>query len=114
MTIAYGIELILEVAVALGVTRYVYDRFGIFVVSDWIYVASFLSSFAVAGSIGLIIELVRKQSPEQWGPGRWVWSLSSVYMFLICGRWLVLKHSNPLDYQVIMLFCRTGRTSPRF
>jgi hypothetical protein len=92
MTIAYAIELILELAVAMGATRYWYDhtrnpwlwnvRFSLVRGEDWIVASFVLSALSVAGAVGLAVELARGRSPGQWGPGRWVWSLAGTFTLL--------------------------------
>ena len=93
MTIAYGVELILELAVAMGATRFWYDHLsktnGIkiardLVIDDGFGFTIFLAALGVAGVVGLTIEMARRRSPERWDEGRWVWSLAGLFPVLAC------------------------------
>src|SRR5262249_2034247 len=45
---------------------------------DWNFVyisGGFLCGLGLMGSLGLVVERLRKRSPSVWGLGRWTWSL---------------------------------------
>jgi hypothetical protein len=59
---------------------------------------SFPTGVAIAGLLGLWIEVARKRSPAIWGFGRWTWSVAGLY-FLLNSGFMVLVAAASEAYQ---------------
>ncbi len=85
-SIAYVLELVAAVAVGLGMFRYA-RTVGMPFFATWrglLDAWDYLSAgIALVGLVGIVVEVVRRRSPERWGLGRWTWAIAGLYIVAI-------------------------------
>lgn len=88
MNIGYAIELVIALAFGLGAWLGAYwndafpnevDTWQAFFV-EWVLSRGtvFLVGVSLVGGLGVMVESLRGRSPHPWGPGRWVWAITSL------------------------------------
>jgi hypothetical protein len=90
--LGYVLELIAAAALCFGFVRWSLSSGGFLSFlsdaqvrsSDWVRLVGgpLLSGLALSGGVGLIVETARGRSPSTWGLGRWIWSISGLYLVL--------------------------------
>jgi hypothetical protein len=92
--LAYALELVFVLAIGLALFRLQFDFRTQSEDPDdaprHLQLANYLKGFgdsfptgvALAGLLGLGIEVARKRSPAIWGFGRWTWSVAGLYFLL--------------------------------
>ena len=113
MKLSYVIESIVIVAFGLGFARWhiqdpVYSPgYAQLIWALWLKEAGngFFAGAAIAGFLGLLIEVASRRSPRPWGLGRWAWS--------VVGLFLLSRHAlNTID--VAKLYWSRGYTMASF
>jgi hypothetical protein len=88
--LAYLLELVVAVAVSASLSRDLLSEprtraiLAVAPASEWVRLlgGAILTGLAISGGVGLAIESVRGRRPSSWGLGRWIWSISGIYVAL--------------------------------
>jgi hypothetical protein len=90
--VGYVMELVVAAAVCFAVVRSQMAPGSHFAgstrSSGWVRLVggSLLTGLALAGGLGLAAEAARRRRPATWGLGRWVWSISGLFV-VFYGLW---------------------------
>ncbi len=113
MKLSYVIESIVVVAFGLGFARWhIQDPnyssgYAQLIWALWLKEAGngFFAGAAMAGFLGLLIEVASRRSPRPWGLGRWAWS--------VVGLFLVSRHAIETTH-IAKLYWSRGYTLASF